>query len=72
MHLERYSYEGAVSGFYLRRVAGVPLTRTFKVLKSTSESSSLAVHEALNTIRYYPAEIHGKRVHQLVQEEFIF
>src|SRR5712691_9311148 len=49
--------------------AGVPLIRTFKVLKSTSEPSSFAVREALKTIRYYPAEINGKRVHQLVQEE---
>ncbi len=52
--------------------AGVPLIRTFKVLKSTAEASSFAVREALKTIRYYPAEINGKRVHQLVQEEFLF
>ena len=52
--------------------AGVPLMRTFKVLQSTSESSSFAVREALKTIRYYPAEIDGKRVYQLVQEEFVF
>jgi outer membrane biosynthesis protein TonB len=52
--------------------AGVPLMRTFKVLHSTSESSSFAVREALKKIRYYPAEINGKRVYQLVQEEFVF
>jgi len=52
--------------------AGVPLMRTFKVLQSTSESSSFAVREALKKIRYRPAEINGKRVYQLVQEEFVF
>jgi len=52
--------------------AGVPMLRTLHILKTSSGPSALAVEEALKTIRYSPAEIDGRRVHQLVQEEFVF
>jgi hypothetical protein len=52
--------------------AGVPQMTTFHVLRATSSLSAIAVQEALKTIRYSPAEIGGRRVHQLVQEEFVF
>jgi hypothetical protein len=48
------------------------MLRTLHVLKTSSGPSALAVEEALKTIRYSPAEIDGRRVHQLVQEEFVF
>jgi hypothetical protein len=52
--------------------AGVPLMRTFKVLQSTSESSSFAVREALKPIRDGPAEINGNRIYQARSERVHF
>jgi protein TonB len=45
---------------------------SLKVLKSSHESFSNAVREALSCMRYLPAEVGGRRVRQLVQQPFAF
>lgn len=64
--------QARVAAQFVVDTAGVPDLKTFHVLRATSGPSALAVQEALKTIRYSPAEIGGVRVHQLVQEEFVF
>lgn len=45
---------------------------TFKVLKSSHDSFSQSVREALPGMRFVPAEVKGVRVRQLVQQPFAF
>ena len=45
---------------------------TFKVLKSTHDLFTAAVRQNLPRVRYYPAEVGGKKVRQLVQQSFVF
>jgi len=44
----------------------------FKVLKSTHDLFVNAVKNALTSMRFYPAEIGGRKVKQLVQQPFNF
>ena len=45
---------------------------SFKVLKSSHELFTQAVKNALPNMRFYPAEVGGKKVKQLVQQPFTF
>ena len=45
---------------------------TFKVIKSTHDLFMQAVKNALRDYRFYPAEIGGHKVKQLVQQPFQF
>jgi protein TonB len=45
---------------------------SFKVLKSTHDLFTAAVRQNLPRVRYYPAEVGGKKVRQLVQQSFVF
>jgi protein TonB len=45
---------------------------TFKVLKSTNEQFTNAVKNALPRMKFYPAEVGGRKVKQLVQQPFTF
>jgi protein TonB len=45
---------------------------SFKVIKSTHELFTQAVKNALPNMRFYPAEVGGKKVKQLVQQPFTF
>jgi protein TonB len=45
---------------------------TFKVIKSSHDQFTQAVKNALPNMRFYPAEIGGKKVKQLVQQPFTF
>ena len=45
---------------------------TFKVLKATNDLFANAVRSALPNMRFYPAEVGGKKVKQLVQQSFQF
>ena len=45
---------------------------TFKVLKSSNDLFTQAVQTALPDMRFYPAEVRGVRVKQLVQQPFTF
>ena len=44
----------------------------FKVLKSSHDLFTNAVKSALVSMRFYPAEIGGRKVKQLVQQPFNF
>ena len=45
---------------------------TFKVLKSTNEQFTNSVKNALPRMKFYPAEVGGRKVKQLVQQPFTF
>lgn len=45
---------------------------SFKVLKTTNELFSAAVRSHLPRMRFYPAEVGGRKVRQLVQQAFVF
>jgi protein TonB len=45
---------------------------TFKVLKSSNEQFTNAVKSALPRMKFYPAEVGGRKVKQLVQQPFTF
>jgi protein TonB len=47
-------------------------TNTFKVLKSDHDQFTQAVRNALPGMRFYPAEVGGRKVKQLVQQPFVF
>ncbi len=51
---------------------GMPLTESFKVLKSSHELFALAVRDALPEMRFTSAEFEGRKVRQLVQQPFVF
>jgi periplasmic protein TonB len=42
------------------------------VLKSSHEQFTAAVRNALPNMRFYPAEVGGRKVKQLVQQPFTF
>jgi protein TonB len=45
---------------------------SFKVLKSAHDQFTNAVKNALPRMRFYPAEVGGRKVKQLVQQPFTF
>lgn len=45
---------------------------TFRVLKSSHDLFTASVRNALGSMRFYPAEIGGRKVKQLVQQPFNF
>ena len=45
---------------------------SFKVLKTSNELFSAAVRSHLPRMRFYPAEVGGRKVRQLVQQAFVF
>jgi protein TonB len=45
---------------------------TFRVLRSTHEGFTQAVRDAVRNMRFYPAEIGGRKVKQMVQQPFTF
>jgi protein TonB len=51
---------------------GRPELASFKVLQSSHEPFVDAVRDALPGMRFVPAEMHGHRVRQLVQQPFVF
>jgi TonB family protein len=51
---------------------GRPDMRTLKVLQSSDDLFSESVRRALLRYRFFPAEIAGRKVRQLVKMPFIF
>src|SRR5258705_289256 len=45
---------------------------TFKVLKSSDDGFPQSVKNPLPSVRFYPAEIGGRKVKQMVQQPFTF
>jgi protein TonB len=64
--------EGEVQAQFVVDENGKAETGTFKVLKATNDLFANAVRSALPNMRFYPAEVGGKHVKQLVQQSFQF
>ncbi len=64
--------EGEVQAQFQVNEDGRAELSTFKVLKATNDLFASAVRSALPNMRFYPAEIGGKKVKQLVQQSFQF
>ena len=70
--LRSANVEGEVLAQFVVDADGRYEAGTFKVLKSTHELFTKAVKNALPDMRFYPAEVGGKKVPQLVQQTFPF
>ena len=64
--------EGEVQAQFVVSEEGRADVSTFKVLKATNDLFASAVRSALPNMRFYPAEVGGKKVKQLVQQSFQF
>ena len=70
--LRSANVEGEVLAQFVVDTSGRADMGTFKVLKSTHDLFTNAVRSALPNMRFYPAEVGGKHVKQLVQMPFQF
>lgn len=70
--LRSANIEGEVIASFVVDTNGRADMRTFKVIKTTHELFTQAVRNALQNYRFYPAEIGGRKVKQLVQQPFQF
>lgn len=64
--------EGEVQAQFVVTEDGRADVSTFKVLKASNDLFASAVRSALPQMRFYPAEVGGKKVKQLVQQSFQF
>jgi len=64
--------EGEVLAQYVVDTTGRYEAGTLKVLKSSHELFTQAVKDALPNMRFYPAEVGGRKVKQIVQQPFTF
>ena len=64
--------EGEVLAQFVVDTAGRVESGSFKVLKSSHDLFTVAVRNALPQMRFYPAEVGGRKVKQLVQQPFTF
>jgi len=64
--------QGTVIGKFVVDTTGLADMRSFEVLKSDHEGFTTAVREALPAMRFYPAQVAGRPVKQLVQMPFSF
>jgi protein TonB len=70
--LRSANVEGEVLAQFVVDTTGRYESGTFKVLKSTNEQFTNAVKNALPRMKFYPAEVGGRKVKQLVQQPFTF
>ncbi|HEX6536473.1 MAG TPA: M56 family metallopeptidase [Gemmatimonadaceae bacterium] len=70
--LESSHVEGEVLAQFVVDTAGRAEMNTFKVLRSTNELFTMSVKDVLPRTRFYAAEVHGRKVRQLVQMPFVF
>jgi protein TonB len=70
--LRSANVEGEVLAQFVVDTTGRVERGSIKILKSSHDLFTNAVQQALNTARYYPAEIGGRKVKQLVQQPFNF
>ena len=70
--LRSAAVEGEVLAQFVVDTTGRVDMSSFKVLKSSHDLFTTAVRQALSRARYYPAEIGGRKVKQLVQQPFNF
>lgn len=64
--------EGAVMVQFAVDERGAAQMSTFKVLKATNEAFVESVKHAVSAMSFHPAEAQGRKVKQLVQQEFKF
>jgi protein TonB len=64
--------EGEVLAQFVVDTTGRAEAGTFKVLKSSHELFTVAVRNALPSMRFLTAEVGGRKVKQLVQQPFTF
>ena len=70
--LQSAGVEGKVLAQFVVDTTGRAEPGTFKVIESTHPLFTQAVQNVLPRMRFYPAEIGGKKVKQLVQMPFVF
>jgi protein TonB len=70
--LRSANVEGEVLAQFVVDTTGRADMREFKVLKSTHDLFTNAVRSALPNMKFYPAEVGGRKVKQLVQMPFQF
>ena len=64
--------EGEVVAQFVVDTTGRADMRTFKVLKSSNDLFTKSVKSALANMKFYPAEVGGRKVKQLLQTPFVF
>src|SRR4029079_2097744 len=64
--LKSANVEGELLAQFVVDTTGVSEAGTFKVLKSTNEQFTNSVKNALPRMKFYPAEVGGRKVKQLV------
>src|SRR5688500_7050260 len=70
--LRSSNVEGEVLAQFVVDTTGKYENGSFKVLKSSHDLFTAAVRNALPKMRFYPAEVGGRKVKQLVQQPFTF
>jgi protein TonB len=70
--LRSANVEGEVLAQFVVDTTGRADMSTFKVLKTTHDLFTNSVKSALPNMKFYPAEVGGKKVKQLVQMPFQF
>jgi protein TonB len=70
--LKSANIEGEVLAQFVVDTTGHAEMNTFKVLKSSHDGFTQAVKNVLPNMRFYPAEIGGRKVKQMVQQPFTF
>jgi protein TonB len=64
--------EGEVVAQFVVDTTGRAEMNTFKVLKSSHDLFTSSVKSALPNMKFYPAQLAGRKVKQLVQMPFVF
>jgi periplasmic protein TonB len=70
--LRSANVEGQVVATFVVDTTGRADMSSFKVLSSTHELFTAAVRSSLPSMRFYPAEVAGRKVKQLVSMPFVF
>jgi periplasmic protein TonB len=64
--------EGQVLVQFVVDERGMAQMSTFKVIKSTDNELTTSVERAVSSMTFFPAEMQGRKVKQLVQQPFRF
>jgi TonB family protein len=70
--LKQANVQGEVLVQFVVDTLGRADMRTFKVLRSTDIGFTFAVRDVLPRMKFNPAELHGAKVRQMVQQPFTF
>jgi protein TonB len=70
--LRSANVEGQVLAQFIVDENGMADTSSFRILKSTHDLFSVTVRDAVPAMHFYPAELNGRPVRQLVQMPFQF